>query len=384
MKNCIIAITLLLFTLEQAYSQEEEVAAKKITRKERKALKIKNGEFLISPFIGPGYSPELGFSIAGGMLISFRSTKSDTTLLRSSAPISVTFSSTGAFIFNSNLTSYWLKDKLRIYGTLQIRNMPDHYFGVGYEDGLYTDFPDSTEYDRKYFQLQAKPVWKVSKDLFLGFNYDYNSTRSENVNPHMAKDSFFVAFGDDIKNVGLGPVISYDSRDFPQNPYKGSYVTLTYTRYGIGGSDYDYKVADFDIRKYVSVGEKAGRVFAFNLRGRYTIDDAPYPELSYVGSPYDLRGYRMQRFRDKAMNYFLAEYRHKFHGKSFFGSRSGFVVWSGVGSIGPDFSNALYQNSLPNFGIGYRFEVEPRLNVRIDFGIGRDSQGIYFNFQEAF
>src|SRR5688572_555057 len=136
-----LILILLIVAVAKTYAQEgENVAAKKLTKKEKKALKIKNGEFLISPFIGPGYSPELKFSLAGGVLISFRSTKSDTTLLRSSAPVSVTVSSTGAFIFNSNLTSYWLHDKLRITGALQIRNMPDHYYGVGYESALDTPY----------------------------------------------------------------------------------------------------------------------------------------------------------------------------------------------------------------------------------------------------
>jgi len=39
---------------------------------------------------------------------------------------------------------------------------------------------------------------------------------------------------------------------------------------------------------------------------------------------------------------------------------------------------------MPNFGVGYRFEVQPRMNVRFDFGVGRDNFGFYFNFTEAF
>jgi hypothetical protein len=41
-------------------------------------------------------------------------------------------------------------------------------------------------------------------------------------------------------------------------------------------------------------------------------------------------------------------------------------------------------NFLPNFGLGYRLEVQPRMNVRLDFGFGRDNFGFYFNFTEAF
>ena len=40
--------------------------------------------------------------------------------------------------------------------------------------------------------------------------------------------------------------------------------------------------------------------------------------------------------------------------------------------------------SLPNVGVGYRFAVQGRLNARVDIGVGRESQALYFNFNEAF
>jgi len=39
---------------------------------------------------------------------------------------------------------------------------------------------------------------------------------------------------------------------------------------------------------------------------------------------------------------------------------------------------------LPNAGIGYRLELQPRMNLRIDLGIGKNSSGLYFNMTEAF
>ncbi len=41
-------------------------------------------------------------------------------------------------------------------------------------------------------------------------------------------------------------------------------------------------------------------------------------------------------------------------------------------------------NWLPNGVLGYRLEVQPRMNLRIDFGFGRETMGFYFNFNEAF
>jgi hypothetical protein len=42
------------------------------------------------------------------------------------------------------------------------------------------------------------------------------------------------------------------------------------------------------------------------------------------------------------------------------------------------------EGPLPQVGVGYRFELQPRANVRIDFATGVKSTAVYFNFQEAF
>ena len=39
---------------------------------------------------------------------------------------------------------------------------------------------------------------------------------------------------------------------------------------------------------------------------------------------------------------------------------------------------------LPSAGVGYRCEFKPRVNVRLDYGIGKGSSGFYFQVGEAF
>jgi hypothetical protein len=107
--------------------------------------------------------------------------------------------------------------------------------------------------------------------------------------------------------------------------------------------------------------------------------------MSQLGTPFDLRGYQWGRFRDKSMIFFIAEYRHTFLKKDKTLSKHGAVVWVGTGSI---FNEEVISNNnlnwLPNYGVGYRYEVQPRMNLRLDFGFGRESMGVYFNFNQAF
>lgn len=366
------------------YAQESNDGIQ-LTKKEKKEKAIREGKLLISPYAAPSYSPELSLNLAGGLLFTFRTSQKDTALPRSSAPLSFTISSNGSFILSSFPTTFWFHDKLRINAALQYRNQKDNYFGVGFENGLNTLYPDSTSYKRKYWQLQAKPMYRVSKKIFLGVNLDFNNTVATDVNAHMAKDPDYLLYGPNNYNAGVGLAISLDTRDFPQNAYKGLFLNYTATQFGLFGGDNNYKVSDLEYRQYFNVNKnKPGRIIAVIFKGRYCFDSIPYPELSYVGSPNDIRGYRIGRFRDRFTNFILAEYRHKFQGESFMAERSGFVTWLGFGALAPEFKDSFTKNTLPNIGVGYRFEVQPRLNIRVDFGLGRESNGLYFGFQEAF
>ncbi len=66
-------------------------------------------------------------------------------------------------------------------------------------------------------------------------------------------------------------------------------------------------------------------------------------------------------------------------------SKQGFVAWLGAGTIFNTQTPKDYTNRwLPNIGVGYRLEVQPRMTIRFDFGVGRETTGFYFNFNQAF
>ncbi len=140
-------------------------------------------------------------------------------------------------------------------------------------------------------------------------------------------------------------------------------------------------VFQLDIRKFVKI-VRPGSTLALQLKTKITNGNVPYPDLAFLGSPYDLRGYYLGHYRDRSMILGLAEYRYQFMKRSGELSRHGLVGWVGTGSIAPGPSS--FSNWLPNAGFGYRFEVQPRMNVRAEIGFGKDSQGFYFSFNEAF
>lgn len=50
----------------------------------------------------------------------------------------------------------------------------------------------------------------------------------------------------------------------------------------------------------------------------------------------------------------------------------------------PSFDEFELKNTLPNYGLGLRIEFKHNVNVRVDYGFGKDMAGIVFQFAEAF
>jgi hypothetical protein len=109
--------------------------------------------------------------------------------------------------------------------------------------------------------------------------------------------------------------------------------------------------------------------------------------MPMLGGPFNMRGYTLGRFRDKNMFSLAAEYRHMFKRKKLnkkgnYNSRFGYAAWVGIGTVTPHLG--YLKTWLPNAGLGLRFEIQPRMNVRIDYGFAKGEQGAYVTFSEAF
>jgi len=349
------------------------------------SAKNKDDKSYFSPLVFPGYTPEMGFNVGGGVLWSFKTKKGVPTLMRSSVPFGITFGFNGAISIKANWVTFWYKNKLRINSDWGLKNMDDNYFGVGYENGKNTEQSDSTSaYHKKWFQFDTRIVYEIEDNVFMGIRIDLNQTNATDPNPKMQEDPDYIYYGPNNYNSGIGIVIEHDSRDFPQNAYKGIYLSVMGTVYtGIFGGNNDYAVVDIDVRKYLALSDQKHRILAVWLRGKISGGEVPYNELPQFGAN-DLRGYYWGQYRDKTLGYLIAEYRHKFYKKNDLPSKLGMVFWVGGGGINEDFGQINLKNTLPNFGFGLRYELQPRLNVRFDCGFGMDTQLVYFGFAEEF
>ena len=156
----------------------------------------------------------------------------------------------------------------------------------------------------------------------------------------------------------------------------------------IFGSDRDFYRLELDYRQYKQVGNR--KVLAWTAQSKNVFGkNIPLTQYSLAGTPFDLRGYYMGQYRDKSSHLVMAEYRQMFNtDKENWLQRIinhlGFVVWGGVGFMGPN--PGKIEGVLPNYGVGLRIEVQPRMNVRLDLGKNtvNNQTLFYFNMTEAF
>ncbi|MDN3641154.1 BamA/TamA family outer membrane protein [Lutimonas halocynthiae] len=390
MINKFITLFILLLLLSNVMNGQTEKQQNKEDKKARKdsikAVKVAEGRSLISPLLVPGYTPELGALLAVGGLWSFKTDRDDDEIQRSSMPFTLSYTSTGAVVFNAKPTTFWLKDKLRITADLWYKNMPDNYWGVGAENAINTQQSDSTTaYQREWWWINPQFLYQFKENYFAGLNVDYNYTKGSDPSEGVAEDPNYQVFNDRPLNSGLGLILRHDSRDIPVNAWEGFYLDVSATAYSTAfGGDNDYQIFLIDYRQYEQVG-KPGQTMTWQVKARLGNGDIPYGEMGQLGNPFDLRGYTWGRFRDKSLFFVMPEYRHTFYKNDGKISKHGAVAWVGTGTVW-DFDKVDSQNMewLPNFGVGYRFELQPRMNLRLDVGIGQESSGIYFNFNESF
>ena len=339
---------------------------------------------------GPSYTPEASFGVGGAVLASFRMNKQDTISQRSFLPAGLHLSINGTIVVAGAGTFFFNENRFRIYMNYGYRNEPSHYYGKGFEKAENLERGDSTtRFHRSYFQLYPRFVWEVRPHFYLGGLFDLNYTKVSDVNPVMEEDPYFQQFKRKYFNVGIGGLIQYDTRDDVATPTRGMLLGANFKLFGkYWGGAYNYEIIELEYRQFKNVFRPRSTL-AWIAKSQIGLGDIPFTELPTFGSPFDLRGYYMGKYRDKSMAYGIVEYRHMFgspakYKSGNFWAKCGFVAWVGTGTIGE--TPFDWNKWKLNFGAGLRFQMQPGKNFRLDVGKepGQPGMQVYMNMTEAF
>ncbi|WP_319502402.1 BamA/TamA family outer membrane protein [uncultured Draconibacterium sp.] len=377
---------ILLFLLLLSFDNSNAQGKLKDAWNERNARKeavIQAGEPWLSPMFAPAYTADAGLLISGGMLYSFRANKNDSISQRSSLPATIFYSTKGNFGIQAHLKSFWMEDKFRFDVSLIIRDKDNNYYGKGFDQIESTHQSDTTTlYHETNSFADFDFIYKIKPSVFIGVSLRPAYVVTKSFAQPVENDPYRSQFADTYFLNGIGGQFAYDTRDIVVNAWRGVYLNFAAMFYdNIWGSKYDYQEYILDTRYYKTL-TRPGNVLAFRFFTRSTYGEVPITELSDFSGGKNLRGYLMGHYRDNTTAFMLGEWRYTFQKANGRLSKSGMVMWLGAGSIAPDVIGL--SKWVPNGGFGYRLELQPRMNVCVDFGVGRDSKGVYFNFVEAF
>lgn len=392
-----LSVTLTTVAKEESLAKTDSTTTTILTKKELHRQRVAQRNFHYNILGGPSYTPDFGVLIGGSALMTFRMNPKDTTMRRSVVPMALAFMFEGGGLNLMVKPQLFFKDdKFRIFGVLNYKNTRENFYGIGYNTNKNYERSDSTsQYRYSGFQVNPWFLFRMGKsDIFFGPQIDISYDKLSDPAKHLPQQADYAAAGGDengYKNFssGIGFLLSYDTRDIPANPYSGTYVDLRGIMYQKWlGSDQNFYRLELDYRQYKSVGQR--KVLAWTLQTKNSFGrHIPLTKYALSGTPFDLRGYYMGQYRDKSSHVALVEYRQMFNTDRStwlkrITSHLGYVAWGGVGFMGP--TPGKIEGVLPNAGLGLRIEVQPRMNVRFDYGrnfVNKQSL-FYFNMTEAF
>lgn len=366
-----------------------------LSKKELRRQRVAKRNFHYNILGGPSFSPDFGVLVGGSALMTFRMNAKDTTMRRSVVPAAMAFMFKGGLNIVVKPQLFFKNDRFRIFGQFTYKNTQENFYGIGYDTNKDYVRSDTTSQYR-YSGIQINPwfLFRIGEsDFFMGPQIDLNYDHITDPAKYLVTQKDYVEAGgkaDGYKNFssGLGFLATYDTRDIPANPYKGLYLDFRFLMYEkFFGSETEFYRLELDYRQYKTVGLR--KVLAWTVQSKHVFGDVPLNKYVLSGTPFDLRGYYMGQYRDKSSHIALVEYRQMFNTdksnrfKKIL-SHLGFVAWGGCGFMGPN--PGKIDGILPNAGLGLRIEVQPRMNVRLDFGRNfTNGQNLfYFNMTEAF
>ena len=271
---------------------------------------------------------------------------------------------------------YFPGEKWILSEQLSYSYFPDKFWGLGKT----TPYTNEEPYSFKQFYFYLHPQRLLSRNLFLGFRYEYQRVWDIQYDSGGLFDKEDVVGRYPYHVSGLGISFSYDSRNNAFSPDRGSMMQFYYSHFDpLFGSNYRYSNFVLDLRKFLKLYKQ--QVLAMQAYGFFNGGEVPLRSLASLGGSNMMRGYYNGRYRDKNMFVIQSEYRFPLFW------RLGAVVFGDCGNVGSSLSDLGFDYLKYSFGGGLRVALNKaeKLNLRLDYGVShRSSNGFYLQLGEAF
>jgi hypothetical protein len=318
------------------------------------------------------YTPETGVAGGAAALLIYRDSLAPRA---SSVTGDIIYTQKKQIIVELSGDQYFDHGNYRLLSDILFQKYPNKFFGIGNA----TASGNEENYTPRSFLLKASLYARIFSRVSVGpmVRFESTSMNETEAGKLIASGTFIGSSGG--FSSGLGFVANWDSRDNTFAAYSGSFYQVTALFYQKAfGSDFTYSDVQFELRHFYEVA--AGQIFAVQAGGEFMGGDVPFQNLARFGGQNVMRGYFDGRYRDKHMVGIQAEYRLPVWW------RLGLVGFAGVAQVTDQISHFGLKRFWFAGGAGVRFAWNPeeRVNVRLDYGIGNNSDGMYITVTEAF
>ncbi len=342
-------------------------------KKNKENDSLKKVTFAAVPIIN--YNRSFGF-IGGAMTSMYYKVNKKDTISPSSSTMLMGIYSTSNTYFTAAIQQFYLAEnswrvKLGV-GTGQVffqyfQEFASYGGGNTYqnEDGEWVDY--TTKRNMFFTNIQRK----IIPSFYVGIETNFSLATTE-------FDSSKPSSSSNINSLGYNLLL--DSRDNVNYPTKGWYVQFKnkFIREGLGSTS-NFDSFELAANYFWDVYKNNKSVLVSRFYSNIATGNVPFEGENVIGQN-DLRGYSEGKYRGKQVYAVQTELRQHIHKKF------GMIGFLGVGSAVDAFNEISDSELLPSVGIGFRYLMIPqeKINIGIDFGVGKDDWSLAFKIGETF
>jgi hypothetical protein len=317
----------------------------------------------------PTYSSTIGLGLGIMAAGLYRIDREDFSLPPSTVSLFARATLRGVYVVGAEGVNIFKNDRNRILYRLSFASKPTNFWGIGYDAAVTNP---AVKYTSNNYQTELSYYHRLCRNLYIGtrLNFDYIYAKKSDVQTIMP---YIGSGSSNTLSTGISILIEYDSRDFIPNPQRGVFIALqTMLRPHILAS------TDSNCWRFTGTASYyqrlwKGATLALDLYAESNSSTTPWQFYAQMGSKSRMRGYYEGRFIDRNMVTTQVELRQNIW------QRLGVAVWGGAGNCFSSPDSFQWGHTMPNYGIGLRWELKNRLNIRFDYGFGGVVNGKLIN-----
>jgi hypothetical protein len=340
-------------------------------------LQTKSGSISLVGYPIAFYTPETDLGVGLGGMAYFNITKPYRKRV-SKIKVSAWYTRTHQYSISVTPAIYFPgTNRYYLEGELKYSKEKLKFYGIGNSTQDMNEAPYSINRNKYYIELVRRGF--VLKFLKSGFVLELSKDEVYDFAQALPANNREVIGVEGGTNTGFGFVLLFDRRNNIFFPTQNGFYKVLANSYGrtLGGI-FTYNNFIIDLRQYFSLPKE--HVFAVQLYANFTDGNPPFYNLPALGGDKRMRGFFEGRYRDKQYITGQIEYR------KIIWWRLGVAAFWSTGDVA-QYIRRFKINEFKNaygFGLRFVFDEEQRVNLRMDMGFGKNTDGVYFSLEEAF